>query len=471
MNFQPQGRRVTIPFGESLPEGIFIGDNRHIGVMLPSVWETAGLSFQVSNDGTTWTNLYKDMGDEYTVAAAASRAVSLDPDVFAPWRFLKIRSGTAASAVAQNGVTAASKMFDFGGGRTLKFTSGVKGVPGNTISVEFDTAETDALDVSEDGNVITVKLSPITSSNNSASAIETAVQELSTVAEVDVSAMTVEESTAYAAARPARVSAATTVTVATGKTLTFDSKIYGPDGNAITVTMETAEDDTLDVSNPENTNTILIKAASTTASNNTAAAIETAIQTLSTIGEDALDVSAFTVTGNEAYNSAPLAGVKAGKEITVDTGKTLTFGSGVVGPEGNAVKITIGVNTDEMDHDTLSVTAADDTITILLADTTGTKNAATAIETAVRAITGGTVAGVDITGMTVAGNTAYTEAPVIALGEGITVEGVALEGGAVAIADGVVEDEPLTGGADIDLPASGALEGGEDTYLIVVLKE
>ena len=104
MNFQQQGKRVTIPFGESLPEGIFIGDNGHIGVMLPSVWETAGLSFQVSNDGTTWTNLYKDTGDEYTVAAAASRAVSLDPDVFAPWRFLKIRSGTASSAVAQNGV-------------------------------------------------------------------------------------------------------------------------------------------------------------------------------------------------------------------------------------------------------------------------------------------------------------------------------------------------------------------------------
>ena len=177
------------------------------------------------------------------------------------------------------------------------------------------------------------------------------------------------------------------------------------------------------------------------------------------------------MTGNAAYNSAPLAGVKAGKAITVDTGKTLTFGSGVVGPEGNAIKITIGVNTDETDHDTLSATAADDTITILLADTTASKNAATAIETAVRAITDGTVAGVDVTGMTVVGNTAYTEAPVIALGEGITVEGVALEGGAVAIASGTVEDEPLTGGADIDLPASGYLAGGVDTYLIVVLKE
>ena len=38
MNFQQQGKRVTIPFGESLPEGIFIGDNGHVGVMFPSVW-------------------------------------------------------------------------------------------------------------------------------------------------------------------------------------------------------------------------------------------------------------------------------------------------------------------------------------------------------------------------------------------------------------------------------------------------
>ncbi len=80
--------------------------HRIIGILMPSGWDAADMTFQVSNslDGN-FRNLYSDDGNEVAVKVAASRAVGFDCDmahILGPWRFVKVRSGTAASPVTQS---------------------------------------------------------------------------------------------------------------------------------------------------------------------------------------------------------------------------------------------------------------------------------------------------------------------------------------------------------------------------------
>ena len=72
-----------------------------VALQMPAAWTTAVLTFQGSKDGTTYANIYSDGGAEYTVQAAASRFIPLDPADFVGCRFVKVRSGTASTAVTQ----------------------------------------------------------------------------------------------------------------------------------------------------------------------------------------------------------------------------------------------------------------------------------------------------------------------------------------------------------------------------------
>lgn len=65
---------------------------------------TTVLTFQTSMDGKNFANLYDANGSEYTVqvVANASRSIILPPSDFVAIRFLKLRTGTAASATAQD---------------------------------------------------------------------------------------------------------------------------------------------------------------------------------------------------------------------------------------------------------------------------------------------------------------------------------------------------------------------------------
>lgn len=467
-------RTAIIKSSASLSTPVDIGDSKIFGLLIPAGWNSSAtkITFQASHDGKTWFDLADEAGDEIevTVAGGASIALVEAGPYLAPWRFLKIRSGTAASAVNQAGDTKAACVFDFGADKTLTFTSGVQGEGGNGILVQIDNADGDSLAVTKDDGdrTITVKLAAATGSNNAAAAIEALVQALSTVGSLDVSGMTVEGSTEYNSAPPVSTKAARIFNWGAG-TLTFTSGAVGVPGNKITLTFETAANDTLAVTNSTDTYNILIKLANATASKNSAANIQTAVRALTAIGPSGstVAVSAMTVAGNAAYNSAPAGPVKASKVITVAGTKTLTFSSGVAGKPSNALKITIVQNAE----DDLAVSAAGDTITVKLAKTTGASNAAADIQTAIRAIDGGTVAGIDITGFTVAGNSAYNSAPITDLGEGIVVAGVALEGGAISVDKGLFLDVPLVGGKPPVEPVTGALDGGKEIELILALKE
>lgn len=95
---------VTIASGESLSGAVEIGDRTVCGVILPAEWTAAGLTFQVSIDGSTYQNLYDSAG-EFTLptdAVAAARTVTIDPVKFLAWTHVKVRSGTSGSAVNQD---------------------------------------------------------------------------------------------------------------------------------------------------------------------------------------------------------------------------------------------------------------------------------------------------------------------------------------------------------------------------------
>lgn len=78
------------------------GDGVHLcAIQMPAAWDTANLSFQASADGITYSELYDMYGAPYAVVSAASRLIVLNVQDFSGLKFLKIRSGTAASAVNQ----------------------------------------------------------------------------------------------------------------------------------------------------------------------------------------------------------------------------------------------------------------------------------------------------------------------------------------------------------------------------------
>lgn len=73
-----------------------------VAVLMPGTWTAAALTFQVSLDGETYTNMWYD-GAEYEVTAAASQYIVLDAKDFVGIRYLRVRSGTSGTPVNQGG--------------------------------------------------------------------------------------------------------------------------------------------------------------------------------------------------------------------------------------------------------------------------------------------------------------------------------------------------------------------------------
>ncbi len=93
---------ATIASGASLSDALDLGGTMVTGIIMPSAWTAANLTFQVSMNGGSndFQNLYDD-STEVTVTAAASRNIRLNGDLWRNFRYLKIRSGTSGAAVNQ----------------------------------------------------------------------------------------------------------------------------------------------------------------------------------------------------------------------------------------------------------------------------------------------------------------------------------------------------------------------------------
>jgi hypothetical protein len=93
---------AVIAAGASLSGEVDLGELTLVGIVMPSVWTAASLTFQASPDnGVTWLEHYSSAGTETTFTVGASQFVAVDPTLWKGVYSLKIRSGTASAAVNQ----------------------------------------------------------------------------------------------------------------------------------------------------------------------------------------------------------------------------------------------------------------------------------------------------------------------------------------------------------------------------------
>lgn len=96
-------RSTTMANGASLTAAVSTDDGAVVVLFMPAAWTPASVTFQCSPDGSAFADLYDQFGNEYTVVAAAVRAIILPAADFAGCRAVKIRSGTSATPVNQAG--------------------------------------------------------------------------------------------------------------------------------------------------------------------------------------------------------------------------------------------------------------------------------------------------------------------------------------------------------------------------------
>lgn len=296
---------ANITAGEASSQALDIAYATDVAVIAPTLWDTATMAVLVSNtEAGTYVPLCKAAdGAEEAVTVSASKAFPL-PSGVAPFRFIKLLSGTTASEVDQTGPKAAV-VLTVDTGKTLTVTSGVGGTDANSINVRVEVNDEDDLSVTNPTgtNDILIKLAHTTGADNEDTKIETAVQALLKVAGVDVSSMTVAGNVAYDTTEPVGSvlgsPAECVLDFGDSKTLTISSVLPGSWYNDLSFAADTAADDTLAVAESEGV--ITISLADTTGTNNEAADIQTLVQALTVTG---YDMTAFTVTGSTEYNAA-----------------------------------------------------------------------------------------------------------------------------------------------------------------------
>ena len=327
---------MKLAFRGALTEPFAVSGDK-FGVIVPTGWSAADMTFQVSHDRVSFFDLYGHDGSAVTEATStvtANTAISLAgiADHLAPFQWARIRSGVAATPVNQ-GAVAASKAFTFGTGKTLTITSGIDGMIGNELSFSFETNEKDDLEIAVSGAHTTIKLASDTSSKNSAAAIEALIQ-AATISDIDVTTLTVAESAGYAAARPAATKAVAVYQFLDEEetslgTLTFTAGIGGAGGNFVSeISWGTNDTDELAVS-INDLGKLEIMLAPTTASSNAAAAIASAIQALTDTPFDEF-LTALAVDGDATWDAAPATGFTTIGNLT----EGATEGADITVPEG-----------------------------------------------------------------------------------------------------------------------------------------
>ncbi len=96
-------KQVTIANGASLSGAAFLENLELVAVVTPAAWTTAALTFQASFDNVTYVNVWNGGAELAYAAIAASTWVTFDPALFLSMPYIKVRSGTGASAVNQAG--------------------------------------------------------------------------------------------------------------------------------------------------------------------------------------------------------------------------------------------------------------------------------------------------------------------------------------------------------------------------------
>ncbi len=91
------GTAVTTP-----STGIALGAKTLVGIVMPSAWTAAAITFQVSADGgTTWSEMTTSAGAAVSYTVAAGQFIAIDPALWRGINLIIIRSGTSGSPVNQ----------------------------------------------------------------------------------------------------------------------------------------------------------------------------------------------------------------------------------------------------------------------------------------------------------------------------------------------------------------------------------
>jgi hypothetical protein len=93
---------VVIANNASLSDAVDLGGRKLVAIVMPDTWTTASLTFQGSVDGTNFFNVY-DGAIERALTVAANYYSALAIGDWVGFRWIRIRSGTAGTAVNQGG--------------------------------------------------------------------------------------------------------------------------------------------------------------------------------------------------------------------------------------------------------------------------------------------------------------------------------------------------------------------------------
>jgi len=93
---------ATIAAGQSLSGAVVLGALTLHGILIPSGWIAASLTFQMSPDGVSFYEMDSVSGN-LVYPVTAGHYLALDPTLWRAVNILKVRSGTSGSPVVQTG--------------------------------------------------------------------------------------------------------------------------------------------------------------------------------------------------------------------------------------------------------------------------------------------------------------------------------------------------------------------------------
>ena len=99
----------VIADGGNLGTVVDLGDSVLVGVIIDSLWDAGDeLGFKVCDtEGGTYVPLYDKDASLVSLGVTASRAYSLDPQIFGQWRYIKAwsQNGSGTNAAQAGGST------------------------------------------------------------------------------------------------------------------------------------------------------------------------------------------------------------------------------------------------------------------------------------------------------------------------------------------------------------------------------
>ena len=92
---------ATIANGASLSDAVTLNGKQVAVIEMPAAWTPAVITFTASVDGTNYFNVHDNDGSEVCVVVDVTRRVHVDLSILSQQKYIKLRSGTSTTVVAQ----------------------------------------------------------------------------------------------------------------------------------------------------------------------------------------------------------------------------------------------------------------------------------------------------------------------------------------------------------------------------------